>query len=79
MRNERNARAKTTSTAKAAPGPKLGGANPAGDLTFNAMGEDESMLEGNEGMQLITPGGGSSRGSGSKNKSKKRKKRKNKR
>ena len=78
MRNERNARAKTT-TAKAAPKPKLGGTNPAGDLTFNPMGDDD-VMENDEGMQLITAGGGgANRGSGSKNKSKKRKKRKNKR
>jgi hypothetical protein len=73
MRKERNTRAKATAI-KAAPAPKLGGANPAGQLAFNAMGDNE--LSTDEGMQLITPGGGGSGGSSSKKKSTNKKKKK---
>ncbi|KAL3788083.1 hypothetical protein HJC23_008145 [Cyclotella cryptica] len=77
MRKERNDRAKTTTAAtkNASPTGSAGGANPAGQLTFNGLGD---ALQSEDGMQLITQGGG--RGVGSKNKSKnKNKKKKNKR
>ena len=78
MRKERNDRAKKTTGATNKPSTTSSarGVNPAGQLTFNGLGED--ALENDDGMQLITPGGG--RGVGSKNKSKnKNKKKKNKR
>lgn len=74
MRSERNARAKTAAAAKKAPAIKIGGSganNPAGQLTFNPMGDGDSD---DDGMRLITAGGGISRGSSSTNKSKKKKK-----
>lgn len=75
MRNERNARAKTAAAKKASP---KAGANVAGQLTFEGLGDD--IMNGDDGMQLITPGGNAgNRGIGSKNKSKKKKKKKNKR
>lgn len=76
MRNERNSRAKAaTAAAKATAAPKIGGTNnPAGQLTFEGLGND---IMDDDGMQLITGSGGNT-GSGSKNKSKKKKKKKTK-
>ena len=74
MRKERNARAKTVT--KTTPIKVGEGVNPAGQLSFNPMDDEQG---GNGSMQLITAGGDSTRGSSSKNKSKKKKKKKNKR
>lgn len=75
MRKERNARAKNVT--KKEPMKVVEGPNPVGQLSFNAIDEDEEG--GDDSMQLVTAGGSSSRGSSSKNKSKKKKKKKNKR
>ena len=73
MRSERNARAKTAAAAKKAPAATIGRTNRAGQLTFNAVGDEDFDDDG--GMNLITTGGGGiSRGSTTKNKTKKKKK-----